>query len=131
MALIEGRGVAFVGTRDRARARHFYAETLALPIVDDDAFGMTFALGAGFLRVTELPAFAAGPHPVAGWDVADIRAAAEALKEAGIACAIYEGMGQDSLGIWSAPGGTTRLAWFADPDGNVLSLSQTGWSARA
>jgi len=39
---------------------------------------------------------------------------------------IYEGFGQDENGIWSPPGGGAKVAWFSDPDGNVLSLTQFG-----
>ena len=58
-----------------------------------------------------------------GWEVPDIVAAAKALKEAGVSLTIYQGFGQDENGIWTAPGGD-RVAWFRDPDGNVLSISQ-------
>lgn len=67
--------------------------------------------------------YKAGPHPVLGWDVGDIRAAIEALRGKGIEFTIYEGFGQDELGVWTSPDGKAKVAWFADPDGNVLSLS--------
>ncbi len=63
-------------------------------------------------------------HPVLGWQVADIAAAAEALAAKGVAFTIYPGMGQDALGIWTSPDGAAKVAFFPDPDGNVLSLTQ-------
>ena len=63
-------------------------------------------------------------HTVLGWEVADIAATATALKAAGVEFNIYDGMEQDALGIWTPPGSTTRVAWFKDPDENVLSLTQ-------
>ncbi len=64
------------------------------------------------------------PHPVLGWNVDDIVTAVQALRARGVTFTIHEGFGQDALGIWTAPAGRTRLAFFADPDGNVLTLSQ-------
>ncbi len=125
MAGIEGRPVAFVYTRDRARARDFYAGTLGLAVQSDDAFGMSFDLGGGMLRLTEMADFVAGPHPVAGWDVDVMSEAVDGLEAAGIAPRIYEGMGQDSRGIWTSPDGAAKIVWFNDPDGNLLSLSET------
>jgi hypothetical protein len=76
------------------------------------------------LRLTVLPDFKAGPHPVLGWNVPDLATTAASLRARGIAFTVYPGMGQDELGIWTAPDGRAKVAWFADPDGNVLSLSQ-------
>jgi catechol 2,3-dioxygenase-like lactoylglutathione lyase family enzyme len=127
MAIVEGKPVAFVSTADAERAIAFYRDRLGLELLARDDFGMFFAVGAGLLRLTPMPDFKAHPHPVLGWEVADIRAAAEGLTACGIALAVYEGMGQDELGIWTAPDGKAKVAWFADPDGNVLSLSETGF----
>lgn len=59
-----------------------------------------------------------------GWNVSDIVAAAKDLRARGVAFTIYDGMGQDELGVWTSPDGKAKVAWFSDPDGNVLSLSQ-------
>jgi len=117
--------VAFLYVSDRERALGFYCDTLGLSLRGSDPFGDFIELGGALLRMTAMPDHKATPHPVLGWDVADIAAAAQALKERGIAFTVYEGMGQDALGIWTAPDGKAKVAWFADPDGNVLSLSQT------
>ena len=77
------------------------------------------------MRMTPMPDFRPHAHPVLGWDVPDITAAARELKAKGIALTIYDGMGQDADGIWTAPDGRAKVAWFTDPFGNVLSLSQT------
>ncbi|MCR5879196.1 VOC family protein [Phenylobacterium sp. J367] len=74
--------------------------------------------------MTALPDYKAGAHPVFGWNVEDIVGAVRDLQARGVALTIYEGLGQDELGIWTAPDGKAKVAWFADPDGNVLSLSQ-------
>ena len=66
----------------------------------------------------------AHPHPVLGWNVDNISSAVEALRDRGVVFTLYEGMGQDALGIWTSPDGQSKVAFFADPDGNVLSLSQ-------
>ena len=116
--------VAFLYVGDRERALGFYRDTLGFPLRSSDEHGDFIDLGRALVRMTVMPDHKAGPHPVLGWDVPDIRAAASALRDRGIAFAIYEGMGQDELGIWTSPDGSAKVAWFADPDGNVLSLSQ-------
>jgi hypothetical protein len=63
-------------------------------------------------------------HTVLGWTVPDIAAAVALLKERGVAMNVYEGFGQDELGIWQAPDRSAKIVWFNDPEGNVLSLKQ-------
>jgi catechol 2,3-dioxygenase-like lactoylglutathione lyase family enzyme len=121
---LSGTPVAFLYVGDRARALAFYTGTLGLGLRGSDAHGDFLDLGAALVRMTVAPGHEASPHPVLGWNVEDIGAAAEALAARGIAFILYEGMGQDALGIWTSPDGRTRVAFFADPDGNVLSLSQ-------
>jgi catechol 2,3-dioxygenase-like lactoylglutathione lyase family enzyme len=124
-ALASATPVTFILTTDPAASRAFYAELLCLPLGTQDDFATVYDLGHCILRVTEIPGFAAGPHPVLGWKVDDIAASVAALTAKGVAFTIYEGFGQDRLGIWTAPDGKAKVAWFNDPDGNVLSLTQS------
>ena len=117
--------VSFLYVGDRERALGFYCETLGFALRSSDGFGDFIDLGGALLRMTVMPDHQPHPHPVLGWDVEDIGAAVVALRERGVTFTIYQGMGQDARGIWTAPDGKTRVAFFADPDGNVLSLSQT------
>ena len=119
-----GTPVAFLYVGDRERALGFYRDTLGLALRSADAFGDFIDLGGGLLRMTVMPDHKAHPHPVLGWNVADIGAAAAALRERGVTFTVFEGMGQDPQGIWTAPDGASKVAFFADPDGNVLTLSQ-------
>lgn len=123
-SLSGARPVTFIMTADAERSRAFYAGTLALPLGPQDDFATVYDLGGATLRVTEIAGWAGSPHPALGWHVADIAATARALTEKGVTFTIYEGFGQDDLGIWTAPDGKARVAWFNDPDGNVLSLTQ-------
>ena len=120
-----GTPVAHLYVADRERALGFYRDVLGLTLKRPDAFGDFLDLGGALLRMTVTPGFAPGPHPVLGWNVADIGAAVADLTGRGVAMLIYDGMGQDARGVWTAPDGATQVAFFADPDGNVLSLSQT------
>ena len=123
----EAKSVSFILTADRVRAKPFYAGVLGLRILAEDDFATTFDLGGGAaMRLTDLPDHTAGGHTVLGWNVPDIRAAAGDLKAKGVTFKVYEGFGQDADGIWSPPGGGAKVAWFTDPDGNVLSLTQFG-----
>ena len=117
--------VAFLYVGDRRRALDFYCGLLGLELRSSDPFGDFLEAGSTLVRMTSLPDHAPGPHPVLGWDVPDIAAAARALRDKGVALTIYQNMGQDDDGVWTAPDGRTKVAWFADPDGNVLSFSQS------
>jgi len=124
MTLAAQTPVTFIITRDRTIAEPFYRDTLGLPFAHDDGFAAVFDLAGVPLRITEVPGHTPGAHPVLGWQVADIVATVSALRDRGVAFTIYEGMGQDDLGIWTAPDGMAKVAFFNDPDGNALSLTQ-------
>jgi catechol 2,3-dioxygenase-like lactoylglutathione lyase family enzyme len=117
--------VAFLYVRDRERMLNFYVERLGCRLRSADAFGDFIDLGAALLRVTVMANHTASPHPVLGWNVGDIVSMVQRLREGGIVFTIHEGMGQDALGIWTSPDDGSKVAFFADPDGNVLMLSQT------
>ena len=127
----DARAMAFIVTRDRAAAKAFYGGRLGLAVSHEDEFAVVFDLNGTALRVSQVAGHVPQPHTVLGWEVADIAAAVRSLREAGIAFRTFDGLGQDALGIWTAPGGTARVAWFEYPDGNLLSLMQPGASARS
>jgi predicted enzyme related to lactoylglutathione lyase len=116
--------VGFVAASNPERARKFYGEVLHLPLVSEELpFALVYDAHGIMLRVTILEKVHVAGHTVLGWKVPDVKAAATALREAGVQFERYEGMTQDDLGIWSAPSGS-RVAWFKDLDGNTLSISQ-------
>jgi catechol 2,3-dioxygenase-like lactoylglutathione lyase family enzyme len=119
-----GSPVAFLYVKDRERALNFYRGKLGFQLRSSDTFGDFIELGTGLARMTVMADYSATPHPVLGWNVADIGTAASALRDRGIVFTIHEGMGQDALGIWTSPDGRSKVAFFSDPDGNVLTLSQ-------
>jgi len=121
---IEGTPVAFVSVSDRERALTFYRDVLGLELRSSDGFGDFVQMEGALLRITVLPDYHANPHPVLGWNVRDIVATVLSMRDRGVVFTVYEGLGQDELGIWTAPDGQAKVAWFADPDGNVLSVSQ-------
>lgn len=125
MSLSDAKPISFIITRSRQTADPFYEQVLGLARLPGDDFAAVFDLGgAGLLRVTEVPDYAPGPHPALGWEVSDIEATVKALTERGVVFTIYDGFGQDALGIWTSPDGAAKVAWFQDPDGNVLSVTQ-------
>jgi catechol 2,3-dioxygenase-like lactoylglutathione lyase family enzyme len=115
--------VAFIATRDAARARAFYQDKLGLRFVSEDPFAVVFDAHGTILRIATVPELAPAPYTVLGWQVPDIAAAANELRANGVRFERYPGMEQDQNGIWAAPSGA-RIAWFKDPDGNTLSISQ-------
>ncbi len=118
------KAMTFVVTRDRAAAKAFYGDTLGFPLRHEDDFAAVFDLNGTMLRISTVSDHVALPHTVLGWEVTDIAATATALRDKGVAFNIYDGFGQDTLGIWTAPGSAAKVAWFKDPDGNVLSLTE-------
>ncbi|MFM7348630.1 MAG: VOC family protein [Erythrobacter sp.] len=124
--LAHAKPVCFVLTSDITRARGFYTDTLGLAETGDDPYAVSYDLAGTLMRLTSVEEHAPSPHTVAGWQVEDIAAAVDSLAEKGVACAVYEGFGQDARGIWTDPGSGTKIAWFFDPDGNNLSLTQFG-----
>jgi hypothetical protein len=110
-------------TRDRVRAATFYRETLGLAFAYEDKLAAVFDCGGITLRISVVPDFTPHEHTVLGFRVPDVVAVVKALREKGVAFNIYEGFPQDELGIVMLPGGAIRVAWFKDPDGNVLSVT--------
>jgi catechol 2,3-dioxygenase-like lactoylglutathione lyase family enzyme len=116
--------ISFIVTRDRAQAKAFYGDVLGFGLTGEDEFAAVFDMNGMMLRISTMPGFEPALHTVLGWEVVDIVAAVQSLAGKGVKFTVYQGFGQDSLGIWTPPGSTTRVAWFLDPDGNNLSLTQ-------
>ena len=117
--------IAFVGSADLRQARAFYEQVLGLRAIEQNDFACVFDANGTMLRVTAVAKVARPGYTVLGWRVADIAATVRGLTERGVVFLRYDGMGQDENGVWTTPGGD-KVAWFADPDGNVLSLTQFG-----
>ena len=117
-----GRLVAFAATRDLARAQRFYTDQLGLTLVEANPGAVVLDNDGVQLRVTLVAEKAEAPYTVLGWEVDDLKAAVAALRGRGVTFTRYPGMDQDNDDAWTAPDGT-KVAWFSDPDGNVLSLS--------
>jgi|SRR5580658_8746578 catechol 2,3-dioxygenase-like lactoylglutathione lyase family enzyme len=114
--------VAFVSTTNADNARAFYRDKLGLRLVSEDNFALVFESNGAPLRVALAKEVKPAQGTVLGWDVKDLRATVLDLKKSGITCEIFGFFKQDDLGIWTAPNGD-QVAWFKDPDGNILSVS--------
>ncbi len=121
--LAAAKAGCFVSVTDRARAKEFYGETLGLAWKHEDGFATVFDSNGTTLRVSPARDFRPQPFTVLGWEVPDIKATVEALTGAGIEFVRVQGLPQDELGIWS-PSPGIFVAWFKDPDGNMLSVAQ-------
>jgi len=121
--LSSARFVGFIPTTDLARARAFFEGTLGLRCTDDNPIACVFDANGTVLRVTAVPELAPAGYTIAGWLVDDIGAVIGELAERGVSFRHYDGIGQDDQGVWTTPDGS-KVAWFSDPDGNVLSLTQ-------
>jgi catechol 2,3-dioxygenase-like lactoylglutathione lyase family enzyme len=114
--------IASAATRDAERAKEFYADVLGLTFVAEEPWAVVFDANGVMLRIqkVELPRV---EHTILGWEVKDIRATMDHLRKRGVAFQRYEYLQQDAHGVWIAPNGA-KIAWFKDPDGNTLSLTQ-------
>jgi catechol 2,3-dioxygenase-like lactoylglutathione lyase family enzyme len=116
--------VAFVPTKDAEKARAFYEGVLGLRFVKDDGFAMVLDANGIMVRVAKTE-FTPAPFTILGWQVSDIEKRVAGLQEKGVRFERFGFFEQDALGIWTAPSGD-KVAWFKDPDGNILSVSQHG-----
>jgi predicted enzyme related to lactoylglutathione lyase len=115
--------IIVVCTRNRTRAAAFYRDTLGLTFTGEDALAAVFDVGGTTMRVSTVADFTPHEHTILGFKVSDVEAAVIALRERGVAFNVYPGFTQDELGILTLPGTAVRVAWFKDPDGNVLSVT--------
>lgn len=115
--------IGIVPATDAARAKEFYESVLGLKFIEDDGFALVFQARQALIRIVKMPEFKPAPYTLLGWEVADIGDEVRELAAAGVAFERYAWFEQDERGIWIAPNGS-KVAWFKDPDGNVLSVSQ-------
>lgn len=119
--------IAFAPTRDPANARKFYEQTLGLEFISEDPFAMVFNAHGTTLRianVSNVKGFKPAPFTILGWQVTNAGDTIGDLEKKGVSFERFPGMDQDAKGIWKSPTGA-RVAWFKDPDGNILSITQT------
>jgi catechol 2,3-dioxygenase-like lactoylglutathione lyase family enzyme len=115
--------MGFVPTNDAAKARSFYESKLGFQFVSDDMFALVMKAGETMIRIAKAKDFTPAPYTVMGWEVSNIEEVVAWLQKCGVAFEKYPWVPDKELGIWAAPGGD-KVAWFKDPDGNVLSVSQ-------
>jgi catechol 2,3-dioxygenase-like lactoylglutathione lyase family enzyme len=117
------RIVTFLLTQKPDAAIGFYRDALGFTFLRDDGFALVFDLNGTLLRIGKVPSHTPAQNTVLGWEVEDIGSAVTELAAKGVEFERYPNMGQDAQGIATFPSGD-KVAWFKDPDGNVLSLSQ-------
>jgi catechol 2,3-dioxygenase-like lactoylglutathione lyase family enzyme len=115
--------VAFLPIKDPGKARAFYEDVLGLRFVKDDGFALVFDANGITVRAAKMKEFTPAQFTVLGWQVSGIEDTVRSLARKGVQFEIFGFFKQDELGIWTAPTGD-KVAWFKDPDGNILSVSQ-------
>ncbi len=124
------RVTAFLATTQPGRARRFYRDTLGLRLVSDDQFAIVFDCVGVQLRIQKVATLLPHAFTSLGWQVTSIRRSVSALAKRGIVFERHGFIEQDGLGVWKAPSGA-KVAWFKDPDGNLLSLTEAGLPDKA
>ena len=124
--LANAKAVGFIQVSDAPRARDFYEGVLGLSLTDD-GFALVADLSGAMLRITTLPDWKAGGHPAFGFIVPNAHAAVAELSAKGVTLERYAFLGeaQGADGVWTSPDGS-KVAWFKDPDGNLLSFTSNG-----
>ena len=117
--------VAFLTVSDRRRAKDFYVGKLGLTVIYEDDFALVLDLGITSLRISEIKGFVPQQFTVLGWEVTDIVASANKLASLNIKPKRYDALDQDKKGVWNSPSTAVKILWFEDPDGNILSLSES------
>ena len=115
--------VGFAVTTDGARCRAFYEQKLGFRVMSEDGLALVLDADGRMLRIQKMKEHQARPYTVLGWNVSDLEATLARMAAAGVNCERFPGVPQDARGIMDFPDGT-RLAWFKDPDGNILSVAQ-------
>ena len=115
--------VAFVPSTDLVRSERFYVDVLGLEPVDRSPYASVLRCGSTTVRVTKVDELRPQPFTVLGWSVPDLRSVVAQARARDVDLLRYDGLGQDDDGVWTTPTGDL-VAWFPDPDGNVLSLTQ-------
>ncbi len=115
--------IAFVATSKPDEARRFYVDSLGFGLLDESPAAIVLDANGVMLRVQKVQSHVPAPYTVLGWQVADIFRSIDALASRGITFERFAGFSQDERGVWTSPDGA-RVAWFRDPDGNTLSLTQ-------
>ena len=121
--LASSKIIGFVPTKDSAKARSFYEGKLGFQFVSLDQYALVMRAGENMLRIVKVPDFTPLRSTVLGWEVENIEAMVAWLQERGVTCEKYPWVQDQERGIWTTPNGD-KVAWFKDPDGNVLSVSE-------
>ena len=116
--------MAFSATADAERAKKFYRDQLGLKLVEDSPFALVFDAAGTMLRVQRVKEVREAQYTSLGWQVPDVESKVTELEKAGVLFEHFGFPGVDERGIWTPPGSTAKIAWFKDPDGNILSLTQ-------
>ena len=123
LMLKKNDSVTFLATRNPAESRAFYEDKIGLTLISEEHFALMFDLKGHRLRITKVNELTPAKHTVLGWHVSDVAAMIRHLMASGVVFEQFDEMDQDQLGMWTSPSGA-KVAWFKDPDGNSLSITQ-------
>ena len=121
--MTQHRPISFLATAQPEKARAFYAEVIGLPLTETSAFALIFDNHGTMLRIQIVPEVTVAPYTAHGWQVPDIATEMTRLRDMGVAFLTFDALPQDANGVWTTPDGA-KIAWFKDPCGNTLSLTE-------
>lgn len=115
--------VSFLATENATRSRDFFENVIGLEFIEETQFALVFSTGNSQLRIQKVDQLYSPPYTSMGWQVGEIETVVSNLVARGVFFEMLSGIDQDDNGIWTSPSGA-KIAWFKDPDGNMLSLTQ-------
>ena len=123
MSIKTSKPTVFLATADPEKSLVFYRDQLGLEFVEDSEYALVFNLSGADLRISKVPEHTPLGFTVLDWQVADMDAVLGDLSAAKVQLEEYDFVTLDERKVWTTEDGT-QIAWFKDPDGNVLSVSQ-------
>jgi catechol 2,3-dioxygenase-like lactoylglutathione lyase family enzyme len=115
--------MAFLATANPKKAIAFYRDKLGLRLTEDSPFALVLDVKGTMLRIQKVEKVSVAPYTALGWQVKSIAGTIRKLNAKGVTMERFPGLDQDELGVWQSPSGA-RIAWFKDPEGHTLSLTQ-------
>ena len=113
-----------IAVRNLATAREFYERTLGLKPVDSEGDELiAYRSGGSTLLVYRSDYAGTNKATSVTWTVGDdVEGTVRQLKEKGVRFEHYDMPGMTLKGDVHV-GGDMKVAWFKDPDGNILSIA--------
>ena len=115
--------VSFIATARPDETQAFFSDVLGLKLIERSPFALVYSDSGHVLRIQIVQDLRPASYTVHGWQIANIVEEVVGLVAKDVQFQFFDHLPQDAHGIWTTPDGH-KIAWFTDPCGNILSLTQ-------